>query len=232
MTEYKNYDGYYKYDKQVADSYEETRCNERHWQMEDRFVKRYFQKNRVEKLLDIPIGTGRFLKYYDCAESVVGVDISESMIEKCREKLLSNIFKNPILLEKGDVFNLQFDDLEFDCVIVFRLFHLMSEEAVKVAIKELCRVSSKDIIVQSYVQPNKFNSIIKKITTKLSLLYKNSNVSLLQKSKPWSHIQAYYHNSNLLNLEFQKYSFLPAYTRSIDNYGGYVVKATVYSKKS
>jgi ubiquinone/menaquinone biosynthesis C-methylase UbiE len=232
MTEYKNYDGYYKYDRQVADSYDETRRDEKHWQMEDKFVKNYFKKNKVNKLLDIPIGTGRFLKYYDCADYVVGVDISQSMIEKCKEKLLINTFSGFVHLEIGDIFDLKFNDLEFDCVIVFRLFHLMPEESVKAAIKELCRVSSKDIIVQSYVQPNKFISIIRKITAKLSSRYKSNDVLPIQKSTPWSHIQAYYHDSKLLDSEFQKYNFLPTCIHSIDNYGNYDVKAAIYSRQN
>ncbi len=230
IQSYQEYDGYYKYDKNVADSYEESRRVEQHWEREDDFVKKYLQRKKVKKLLDIPVGTGRFFDYYNKIDMVIGVDISDAMIAKSQEKLSRLSLDTCITIEQGDIFDLRFDNSEFDCIIVFRLFHLMSEQSISYAIKELCRVADKDIIVQSYVQPNKLRYLTSKIISKLNIYKPKTDIS--EGTKPWSHIQAYYHSQSFLDSEFKKHNFFPVTYKVLDIYGDYDVRATIYSKKN
>ena len=52
------YDGYYKYDRTVAESYDSSREIEDHWSHENRFIERYFRNRLTETLLDLPGGYG------------------------------------------------------------------------------------------------------------------------------------------------------------------------------
>lgn len=227
-----DYDGYYKYDQQVAATYDESRQIEQHWQMEDNFVKKYVRQNDIKKLLDLPVGTGRFLNHYDKVDEIVGIDISETMLIEADNKAKTLLFKDRISLSKGDVLNLHFKDNEFDCVIVFRLFHLMPEELMSKAIKELCRVSSKDIVVQTYVIPsNNSRRLLQKIASKF-IRPKIIKSNPLNQQTPWSHIQAYQHNQNYIVSEFAKHNYFPSISQLLDIYENSEVRATVFSKKS
>jgi len=232
----KFYDGYYKYDANVAQTYDKSRMKERHWIQEDRFVKKYLRNRHVENLLDLPVGTGRFFSHYSGVRRVTGVDISEEMLQLSKQKLFLLPDSVSICLEQGDVFNLQFANNTFDAILVFRLFHLLPENFLEPAIKELCRVSSNDVVLQTYVPrsraslPKKmavslyFNSVFRKFT---SLFYKRG----LSTKKPWCHIQAYYHDQSIIDALFAKHGFLPLKTELLDVYEKTIeVRVAIYSR--
>lgn len=68
------------------------------------------------KILEVGIGTGISLQRYSPSTRVVGVDISESMLGKARERA-KRIGPDRIEIEVGDAENLRFDDNEFDVVV-------------------------------------------------------------------------------------------------------------------
>jgi ubiquinone/menaquinone biosynthesis C-methylase UbiE len=242
--EIKDYDGYYKYDNLVSTNYDESRQSERHWIEENKFIEDYINKQQINNLLEIPVGTGRFLQYYTKnIISVTGIDVSEDMLNEARKKLSSLRPQCSVSLEQGDIFNLRFQDNNFDTTIVFRLFHLMPEESVAQAVKELCRVTSRDIVVQSYVpviqnQGKESISVITRIIAKFtrvikSFLKKEDEVSSIKSDeKPWFHIQAYYHSQSFLDLEFSKYNFHPHTSQILSIYGDSEVRVSVYSEKN
>lgn len=231
-----SYDGYYKYDHGVSETYDCSREVERHWLLEDIFIGNYLQDRHVDCLLDLPVGTGRFFHHYSGVRNVTGVDISEEMLLKAKEKLTFLPQEVSIHLEQGDVFTLPFSDAVFDAVIVFRLFHLMPATSLGPAIKELCRVCRKEVVAQTYV-PMKgirshFRLILRAFSRICTSLFKHRNPSTQATSpaKPWSHIQAYYHKQVLIDAKFAACGFLPSASTLLDEYENYEVRATVYSK--
>jgi ubiquinone/menaquinone biosynthesis C-methylase UbiE len=228
------YDGYYKYDRDVAQTYNQSRQNERHWVQEDRFVGMYIQSRYVEDLLDLPVGTGRFFKYYAGVRRVTGVDISEAMLTKAKEQLALLPNNVSVCLQQNDVFALPFKDAAFDAVIVFRLFHLMPETSLDQAIKELCRVCRKDVVAQTYppIKKSWYHGMLSAIFRKITSLVKHQNPTTRTtlSSKPWSHIQAYYHEQCLIDAKFAMRGFLPSTSALLDKYENSEVRATVYSK--
>ena len=81
----------------------------------------FFRKWRKEtlsglngKVLEVGVGTGRNLKYYPAGCSVTGIDKSEGMLEKAREKATD--MKNVTLLLM-DAEHLEFPDNSFDYVV-------------------------------------------------------------------------------------------------------------------
>jgi ubiquinone/menaquinone biosynthesis C-methylase UbiE len=229
------YDGYYKYDAHVASNYNLDRQNEEHWIKENNFVLQYFKKNRVEHLLDLPVGTGRFFEFYENINKITGIDISDAMLTEAEKKLQSLAYAEKIRLEKGDVFNLKYRDASFDTIIVFRLFHLIPEDKLDDAIKELCRVGKRDVIVQSYELlklsflervKNKLKRAFKKILNlKTSKGTKNET-----KEKPWSHISAYFYKEGLISSYFFKNGYSISQREILCSYETAKVIVTIFTK--
>jgi ubiquinone/menaquinone biosynthesis C-methylase UbiE len=151
------------------------------------------------------------------------------MLIEARKKLSLLPSEVLVRLERGDVFNLRFGKAEFDVVIVFRLFHLMPEAALGPAIKELCRVARKDVVVQTYVQMSRFRARMRKIASLFADWPSNSQATA--PVRPWSHIQAYYYQQALFDSKFRMHDFIPSTTTLLDIYENHEVRATVYSKQ-
>lgn len=72
-------------------------------------------------ILDIATGTGDFaISAYEEleAEKIVGIDLSEKMLEVGRKKVEAKNLSSVISLEKGDSLNLRFEDNTFDAITV------------------------------------------------------------------------------------------------------------------
>ncbi len=102
----------------------------------------FFRKWRKEalsnlngKVLEVGMGTGRNLKYYPTGCSVTGIDKSEGMLEKAREKATD--MKNVTLLLM-DAEHLEFPDNSFDYVVT--TFVLCTIPDPVKALKEMRRV--------------------------------------------------------------------------------------------
>ena len=96
-------------------------------------------KHQPKRILDVATGTADFalatLKI--SPEEVIGVDISEGMLEVGRKKITDKGIKN-IRLEYGDSENLQFEDNSFDAVIV--AFGVRNFENLEKGLQEINRV--------------------------------------------------------------------------------------------
>lgn len=105
------------------------------------------------KLIDCGCGPGfdaeRILARFKDID-YTGIDASEQMIERCKKKL--GHFPNA-KFEKGDIFNLKFEDQSFDIVISCNvLVHVPNFVA---ALKELCRICGRYLILQfNYINEN------------------------------------------------------------------------------
>lgn len=178
-----NYDGYYKYDDNIANSYDLDRQEEEHWKLENIYVEKLYRDINLSTLLDLPVGTGRFFQYYSKVEKIIGIDISDNMLNVAKKKVDNLPFN--ILLHRGDAFNLDYPDEYFEHIVCFRLMHLIPPQQRQALLNELKRVVSKKIILQIYMA--KVPPLYKKILYKLKTLF----IKTHKAEKPWSHIQAY-----------------------------------------
>ena len=93
-----------------------------------------------KQILDIATGTGDFaiesLKLNP--EKVIGVDISEGMLNVGREKMKKRGYADIIDMQSGDSENLHFDDNKFDAVIV--AFGVRNFENLEKGLSEMNRV--------------------------------------------------------------------------------------------
>lgn len=78
-------------------------------------------KTRPQRILDVATGTGDFaIDLYRKLkpEQVVGIDLSQGMLDVAREKIERYDLKKGITVEQGDCLALPFEDSEFDAVTV------------------------------------------------------------------------------------------------------------------
>ncbi|MDH4424639.1 MULTISPECIES: class I SAM-dependent methyltransferase [Bacillus] len=102
-------------------------------------AKEMIRLYKREKIIDIGIGTGAFASLVsENNESVVGVDVSEKMLETCKEK-------HPTYhLEVGSFTNTNQEDEAFDIVISSFCFHEVLPSERKKACEEVYRIVRKE----------------------------------------------------------------------------------------
>lgn len=99
--------------------------------------------NAAGKTLEVGIGTGINLKYYNFSnlESLTGVDLSRKMLEQAQKKRIANLGKN-INFEVANVEDLPFPDSYFDTVV--DTFSMCVYPDPRKAISEMKRVLKDD----------------------------------------------------------------------------------------
>ena len=121
-----------------------------------RILKKYHPK----KVLDVATGTADFalqaVKSKLNASSIVGVDISEGMLEVGRKKVKERGFEQIIELRRGDSENLPFEDHSFDAYTV--AFGVRNFENLEQGMREMLRVLRPNGVgvVLEFSQPKHF----------------------------------------------------------------------------
>jgi ubiquinone/menaquinone biosynthesis C-methylase UbiE len=136
-----------KYHGRKAETYDAIRTKQERWDLENKIVAAMLLPLRPKTVLDMPVGTGRFLKLYadTGVAKVTGVDVSSSMIDLAR-KASRRITKSKIELIVGDALSMGYADKMFDCSVCVRFLDLIDEAAMQGVVRELCRVSRRAII--------------------------------------------------------------------------------------
>jgi SAM-dependent methyltransferase len=258
MTDAPPYDGYHKYTGPVAANYESDRQVEAHWWKEDEFIREFFREKVVSSLLDTPVGTGRFFQHYKRAGIVVGLDVSEDMLNEARLKLALLPPATIGSVERGDIFSLRFSDRQFSLAVVWRLLHLIPADLLPGAIGELSRVTDRELLVQTYtVVPTQDSAPRmsplgtalgrgRRIAGRVVRGLRAASMATTRSfgtdpkpaadevssagDKPWSHIQAAYHSQELIDSLFAKNGFVAASAKVLDRYDNCDVRVTVYQR--
>lgn len=118
---------------------------------------RLLQRQAPSSVLDVATGTGDLaIEIWKKLEpgKVVGVDLSENMLDLARRKAEDN--RHPIQFIKGDCEELPFEDNTFDAVTV--AFGVRNFENLDRGLSEIQRVLTKDgtLVVLEFSQPKTF----------------------------------------------------------------------------
>lgn len=130
----------HQYRGDTAMNYEDDRKTSEKWDNEQRAVERFLRYvdadvDGTTKLLDIPVGTGRFFDIYrELGAEVLGVDVSEDMIEQASESVTAD---DGIELTQGDIFQLDSYDIEPDVVVCVRLLNWFELEDFRDAVRNI-----------------------------------------------------------------------------------------------
>lgn len=102
-----------------------------------------------ERVLEVACGTGRFtVMLAERGADIVGVDISEAMLEQGRAKARAAGVADAIDFMQADAGGLPFPDDHFDSVFAMRFFHLAPDPEGFMA--ELCRVSAEQVFFDTF----------------------------------------------------------------------------------
>jgi ubiquinone/menaquinone biosynthesis C-methylase UbiE len=135
-----------------AHSYEEMRKSTSNWIREDEIMSELLAGLRpASLLLDVPVGTGRFLELYrKRGLKAVGVDASTAMLSHARDA-----GGHSAELKQADIRTLPFTREHFDVAVCIRFLNWVAWDDVEKAMSELLRVTRKYVIfgVKTYSTP-------------------------------------------------------------------------------
>jgi ubiquinone/menaquinone biosynthesis C-methylase UbiE len=136
----------------VAESYEDKRFS-RGGRIIDRREKQAVLDalGPVEdkRVLEIACGTGRFtVMLAERGADIVGLDISEPMLQQGREKARAAGVTDHLEWMRGDAARLPFPDNHFDIVFAMRFFHLADTPAA--FLEEMARVSRERVFFDTF----------------------------------------------------------------------------------
>lgn len=118
----------------------------------------HLKQYKPETILDVATGTGDFAieAMHAHPSRIIGVDISEGMLEVGKKKIQSMGLAEKITLQVGDSENLPFNDNSFDAVIV--AFGVRNFENLEKGLAELYRVLriGGHLIILEFSKPGKF----------------------------------------------------------------------------
>ena len=147
-TKYFKFNGNWYHGK-IAKNYELTRIKQDWWHDESRILSEFLKLlPKGISVLDVPIGTARFLPlYHENQMTVSGLDVSRDMLSEAK-RLRGDLLEN-CKIDTGDARNLPYANNSFDVIVCFRFLggHVTFKDAKKV-ISEFCRVSSKYLILE------------------------------------------------------------------------------------
>jgi len=112
----------------------------------------------VKTVLDAPCGVGRAtVLMAQKGMKATGIDLGEAAVYVARKKAKEAGVN--LEFQQGDITNLNFNDMTFDAVLCFRLYHHFPDDSSREPIiAELCRVAQKYVLI-SYLSPYAFTSI-------------------------------------------------------------------------
>ena len=107
-----------------------------------------------DRILEVGVGTGINAGLYPRDCSVTGIDLSSSMLEKARERIIRKGIRNVRLLEM-DAANLKFADNTFDIVYAPYLISVVPDPVtVASEMQRVCRSGGRIIFLNHFRSPN------------------------------------------------------------------------------
>jgi phosphatidylethanolamine/phosphatidyl-N-methylethanolamine N-methyltransferase len=121
------------------------------------------------RVLEVGVGTGIDIPLYPRDCTVVGIDLSASMLEKARERVARQGWRHVRLLEM-DAADMKFEDGAFDIVYAPYLISVVSDP-VRVAdeMRRVCRVGGKIVFLNHFRSPNLVLSRIERLISPLTV---------------------------------------------------------------
>ena len=123
---------------EVAEAYDNERSHSPIWRKEDQIVEWLLTHLRLigEMVLDVPVGTGRFLPLYQkLGYSSIGFDVSGDMLVQARARAGTKA-----QIARGDIRQLPLRTASLGLVVCIRFLHLIKRSTGRKAVAELSRV--------------------------------------------------------------------------------------------
>jgi len=141
-----------------------------------KWKKQYFSPLKGN-ILEVGIGTGRSIEYYNNEAKVTGIDFSEKMLQKAEEKLDKLGIEN-IILKKGDVENLEFEDNSFDYVVTSCVFCSVPNPIKGLKeIKRVLKPTGELIMIEHMLSKNPIIALLEYIHNPITKFITGANIN-------------------------------------------------------
>jgi phosphatidylethanolamine/phosphatidyl-N-methylethanolamine N-methyltransferase len=122
-----------------------------------------------ERVLEVGVGTGINLSLYPTDAAITGIDFSEPMLEKARERASRKEMRHTRLLQM-DAADLKFADDSFDIVYAPYLISVVPDPVgVAQEMRRVCRPGGRIIILNHFLSPNPLLSRIERLISPLTI---------------------------------------------------------------
>jgi phosphatidylethanolamine/phosphatidyl-N-methylethanolamine N-methyltransferase len=122
-----------------------------------------------ERLLEVGVGTGINAVMYPPVCDVTGIDISENMLEKARERIARKGVRN-VKLYAMDAANLTFEDDSFDVVYAPFLISVVPDPvAVVREMRRVCRPGGRIVILNHFQSENRVLAWLERLISPLTV---------------------------------------------------------------
>ncbi|MDD7970172.1 class I SAM-dependent methyltransferase [Roseinatronobacter alkalisoli] len=105
------------------------------------------------KVLEVGVGTGLALPYYDPSLDVTGIDFSEAMLTRARAKVAEENLTHIRELRQMDARNLDFPDASFDTIVAMHLISVVPDpEQVMAEMARVCKPGGQILLVNHFAR--------------------------------------------------------------------------------
>lgn len=109
--------------------------------------------NRQGSVLEVGVGTGLALKYYQPHLQVTGIDVSSHMLAKARKKVTKNQMTHVKDIREMDAQAMNFPDNHFDTVVAMFLMSVVPDpERVIAEMARVCKPGGEVLIVNHFAR--------------------------------------------------------------------------------
>ncbi|MGM0567673.1 MAG: class I SAM-dependent methyltransferase [Elusimicrobiota bacterium] len=199
-----------RYKGEIAENYEKKRKKSFVWEKEQLIVE-YFLRKIIEvqpnpTILDIPVGTGRFLPVYNNLPvgEVIGIDISEDMISLAKKKL-SKTPNSKIEFRRGNVMDVSTYEFNPSVIVCTRLFWWLHEKEVQKVLNNFLQCGAKHIILSAQVFESPFICVLPRIFQEFSLNFSKKIYKFFKHGRFFNCLTA--HDSKFLNNKIKETGF-------------------------
>lgn len=136
------------YVSQKAQNYDQDRTKQKKWQIEQDAMHEFLKRvPEGSNLIDIPVGTGRFFKFYQEKNlDVLGIDVSEDMLTESQKCAAAEGITR-VKFQQGDILNIPHPDRMVTTSICIRFLNWVDWSFAEKAFAEIYRVSNQYIIM-------------------------------------------------------------------------------------
>ncbi|MBR3371425.1 MAG: methyltransferase domain-containing protein [Rhodobacteraceae bacterium] len=105
------------------------------------------------KVLEVGVGTGLALPFYDPSLDVTGIDFSEDMLTRARAKVAEENLGHVRELRQMDARKLDFPDASFDIIVAMHLISVVPDpEKVMAEMARVCKPGGQILLVNHFAR--------------------------------------------------------------------------------
>jgi len=136
-----------RYKGPVAKGYVERRSAGAKWRREQEIISECLRRlPRGSTILDVPIGTGRFIEFYKgCDHHVYGLDVSSDMVAEAHAH--AERYEARLTATLGEAESIPLRDRSIDYVLCVRLLNWVPLPVLANMLSEFGRVSRKGVLI-------------------------------------------------------------------------------------